>query len=275
MSAIAEATGPARRRAAPTSGGRLWVSILALAVTGLLFGQSYVLLPLLSLAQRLDLHGLLMGGALPWLVGLLRLPQIVFFGSLAGYLLASLVTVALLLAALVWGRPGPAGRVVLALGLLAVAAFPWLSRYRPALGPASGYRMQLATAPGLLEGVIKQTQVAREIRPCRYSLLGWSQEGVLYYQGTCAGKEPQVWAYDPVVAQGRAIAIAPAALVQQPPVVSPLEQVRASVYPRALEPSVRRLALHGSALTSPDGRWLALVAGHLYGPEDVLVLEHR
>jgi hypothetical protein len=47
-----------------------------------------------------------------------------------------------------------------------------------------------------------------------------------------------------------------------------------SVRPASAEPMARELAIrHHEALVSGDGRYLALIARHLYGPEDVLVLQ--
>lgn len=256
-----DGTGRARRD---------WLSILALGLAGLLYLPSYLAALLPALAQRLDLWPLLQGPAAMALL-LPLLPRLALFAGLGGYLSLSLATLAVAGAALVWGRPRRGVAALLALALVAMLAFPWLERYRPAVGPATGYRLQVATAPGLLAGVVKRAQVAREERPCTYTLLGWSDAGVLYYQAQCGQAPPALRAYDPRGGSTAGSAM-PERLWQQSPDVSPLEQVRAFVYPPSLEPSLRRLALQGPALASPDGGYTAVVARHVYGPEDVIVL---
>ena len=38
------------------------------------------------------------------------------------------------------------------------------------------------------------------------------------------------------------------------------------------EPGVRLILVREDGVASPDGRWVAVVVRHVYGPEDVIVL---
>ena len=52
-----------------------------------------------------------------------------------------------------------------------------------------------------------------------------------------------------------------------------LELVRSPlIYPPEAEPSTRSISVRDNGLASPDDRWVALVARHIYGPEDVIVV---
>ena len=156
--------------------------------------------------------------------------------------------------------------------VLAILAFPWLHRYQPAVVAAPGYEMQVPTQPGLLGSVTKSAQAAAEIRPCEYTLLGWSIDGMLYYRETC-GWGVQIWAYDPVTdSRPRQVAEAPSNLVQEARGVWELDGIRVPGVPPKGEPHTRSVVVQGQGMASSDGRWVAAVVRHLYGPEDVVVL---
>ncbi len=97
------------------------------------------------------------------------------------YLQAGLAAAGLGLLALLVGRPGRRERLALILVLVAVLAGPWVFRYQPAVGPAPGYSMVVATQPGPLEGIVKQAQDYLDIVPARYTILGWDAVEVLYF----------------------------------------------------------------------------------------------
>ncbi len=148
-------------------------------------------------------------------------------------------------------------------------------RYQPAVVAAPGHEMYWPTRPGPAASVVKNYQRFFEIRPCEYTVLGWSGKSVLFYQEACRDSQHQVWAYDlekrdcPQQAE-----TAPLGLTQETvPRRSILEMVRSpGVRPADAEPMVRNLEVRGDGLASPDGRWVAVVARHVYGPEDVIVL---
>jgi hypothetical protein len=149
--------------------------------------------------------------------------------------------------------------------------------YQPAVVAAPGYDMLWPTRPGLWAGAVKGVQTWMEVRPCDYEVLGWSTDGALFYEEACQDTPAQVWAYD-AGRSGRPYQVeaAPVGLVQEiVPRRSILERVRVPfVRPADEEPNVRSLQVRLDGLASPDGRWVALVVRHVYGPEDVIVVSN-
>ena len=150
-------------------------------------------------------------------------------------------------------------------------------RYQPAVVAAPGYEMHSPTRPGPAASLVKSYQRFFEIRPCDYTLLGWSTEGTLLYQEACRDSQPQVWAYD-LEKRDRphCVEAVPLGLTQETvPRSSILEMVRSpGVRPADAESMVRSLEVRADGLVSPDGRWVAVVVRHVYGPEDVIVLSN-
>jgi hypothetical protein len=257
----------------PRRFGQKHLNRLATLVAGMVFAPFY-LAALASLLVRTGVgYEALPAMSIPFYVPYF-LASAIFFSSAAGYLLVSALTLALALGALIWGRSGNWGRLWMVVVLLAVIAFPWLHRYRPALAAAPGYEMQVLTQPGPLEGIVRAAQITLEGRRCRYELLGWSPDDQLYYRASCDSRT-HLLRYDPGQPGTTSLAAAlPPNLVQARVTRGDvLEMVRAhGVWPRDAEPSVRSLALEGMGYPSPDGRWMAAVIEHLYGPQDVVVL---
>jgi hypothetical protein len=134
-------------------------------------------------------------------------------------------------------------------------------RYQPAVVAAPGYEMHWPTRPGLLQSVPKRVQALFEIRTCDYTILGWSSEGLLFYEEACRERPSQVWAYNPGErGRPRWTEAAPVELFQQAiPRSSILEMVRSpGVRPADAEPMVRALEIRADGLASPDGRWVAV-----------------
>jgi len=156
-------------------------------------------------------------------------------------------------------------------GLIAFA------RYQPAVVAAPGYDMHWPTRPtGARAAIVKSYQRFVETRTCEYTVLGWSAEGTLYYQDTSEDGDPQTWSYAPgSESEPWAVEASPPDLSQQiVPRRAILEWVRVPrVRPADAEPSVRGLAVRVDGLASSSGRRVAVVVRHIYGPEDVLVLE--
>jgi len=162
--------------------------------------------------------------------------------------------------------------VVAAIGIL---ASPLLLGYRPAVTAAPGVVLYVATQPGWLDGVRKAQADLADETPATYALLGWSAGGVLYYWETdTATQATRTWAYTPGKGARPQRVAEPAGIVST--AVSPrealLDLVRAPVWPPSAEPSTRPLHIPEDGLASPDGRWAAVVAKHIYGPEDVIVI---
>jgi hypothetical protein len=159
------------------------------------------------------------------------------------------------------------------LGCLAIALS--LFHYQPAVVAAPGYEMRWVTRPDPWASVVNSYQSFFEIRPCGHTLLGWSTDGRLFYRAACQNNTLQAWTYDPERRSGpRSIGASPPNLLQEPvPRGSILERVRSPcVRPADAEPMVRNLGVRVDGLASPDGRWIAVVVRHIYGPEDVLIL---
>jgi len=197
------------------------------------------------------------------------------FSHLGRYLAISAAGILLALAALRFGPRNRVLRAVEALTLVGILAFPCFFHYQPPLVAAPGGLAYVPTQPGLLDGVVKNAQVAAERVPSTYEIVGWSGDGVLYYQETVKATEAtRTWAYTPgkgarpqLVAE--AAGIVPTATAEREAL---LELVRAPTQPERSEPSSRPLKIRQDGLASPDGRWAAVVAKHIYGPEDVIVV---
>jgi hypothetical protein len=258
-----------RGRARPL---RLALSVAALVVGALLFAPLY-LLPVYALAWR----WLAAAGAPAARAGALagrctHLPNLILSdpGRCA---LALGLGAGLALAALLVGHPGRALRSAAALILVAVVALPWHYGYRPAVVAAPGHELHLLTQPGLVEGVAKQAQAFAEVHPCRYTLLGWADDGTLYYRAEAPGRPAETWAFAPGQDARPWLASGPSSRLSaagpQPPA---LECLRAAAWPREAEPATRLQVVQGEGLASPDGRWLAVVVRHIHGPEDVVVV---
>jgi hypothetical protein len=161
---------------------------------------------------------------------------------------------------------------------LACALFVvFFAHYQPAVVAAPGYAMYWPTQPaGAWDAITKSYQSFVETRTCEYTVLGWSAEGTLYYKETCEDGGPRTWSYAPgSKSEASAVETSPPNLFQQTvPRRAILDWVRVpQVRPADAEPSVRRLKVRVDGLASPDGGRVAVVVRHLYGPEDVLVLE--
>ena len=248
-----------------------WLVAFALAIGGVVFAPFYVLMairPFLPTSFRV----------VPYWYQLIMLFQFLgalLFSHAATYLLISLLGIGAALMALLWARPHWIVRVLLILTLLAILAFPWVYRYQPALVAAPGYAMRVPTQPSFLDGVVKSNQAAAEIRPCTYTLLGWSADVTLYYQAQCDNNAGQTWAIAPNrEANARLVTSAPTDLFAERAPASTFDLVRAAgVSPATEEPNVRRVYLREGNLVSRDGDWVALIARHLYGPEDVVIVK--
>jgi hypothetical protein len=148
-------------------------------------------------------------------------------------------------------------------------------RYQPAVVAAPGHEMRWPTRPEQWASVVKSYHRFLEIRTCDYTVLGWSGDGVLFYQEACQDDLPQVWACN--LENGdrpQHVETVPLDLVQETASRSSiLEMVRSpGVRPADAEPMVRNLEVRVDGLASPDGRRVAVVVRHIYGPEDVIVL---
>jgi len=218
---------------------------------------------------------------------LLELPPYLTFrllSSLPRYVALSVATCLLASsgAALVWIRLRErawrsARFYVSLLGIVAVLAFPFWMRYQPAAEPLPGVELRQVDPPGLLQGVVKQAQVAVEKSEYQYEPLGWADERTFVYRlwrgGHYEGEEwmpgeaQGLYAYDLGTAET-------APFVGDPNAVARAFCTRAA----CVEPSLASgpppyfPGHYATTLLSPDGRWAAFTVQHTYGPEDLLVM---
>ncbi len=98
---------------------------------------------------------------------------------------------------------------------------------------------------------------------------------MLYYEEACKDRAPEVWAYNPDQdSRPRQVGAVPVDLVQETiPRSWILERVWSpGVRPSDSEPGVRLIKVRENGVASPDGRWVAVVVRHIYGPEGIIVL---
>jgi hypothetical protein len=247
---------------------------LAIIVSGVVFVPVYIL----AIASTCVPPSLMPSGMTDILAALLSVPfywaNMVFFSSTTIYLLTSIASFALGVVALIWGRPGRLARMASLAMMSLVITFPLVCRYAPPVSAAPGYTMYVVTQPGVLEGIVKMSQVTTEKRPCEYRLLGWDGKSRFYYQATC-GTQVQFWRYGMTPAlRNEQVSEVPADLAQRAlSKQAVLEMVRAdSVRPAKYESATRPLYVRSEGYVSPNGRWTAVVTRHIYGPEDIVIL---
>ena len=159
--------------------------------------------------------------------------------------------------------------------LLSIGIFAMIP-YQTAIQVTDKYRMTSPTQPSFLERGLRNLQVLGEVTPCSYRLLGWEKQS-LFYEEIC-NNQNEVYQFNPQTEDSLRI---PDALsienlyVRSRNHTEILDQFRADgVAPPEAELSVIELSLRGTALVSPNGEWLAIVAKHVYGPQDILVITH-
>ena len=206
------------------------------------------------------------------------------------YVLLSLAALLLTLVALIWLIARERGQVwrhkrfyLLAVALAAILAFPLLMRYQPAVQVAHGVELRIVDEPGLLEGVVKSCQAAAEVQGCQYEPLGWTAAQTLVYRKWCDG-------YYDMDGQHPGDPQPPQAYHLDRDEISPFDgdldtlsrescPLSKCVSPAlAAEQAFPRGYLPGQykdALVSPNGRWVAFTAEHIYGPEDLLIISHE
>ena len=232
----------------------------------------------LPLSLGLPLHRLLQArAATTWLPPYLLAPSMLALSilGLSPWSVCLLLVVGILAVVVAW-RTVRRGwlRVLLAAGMLAMMVFPFVFRYQPAVLAAPGHTLILVTTPeSFCEQVRRQSETYWEIQRCQYELVGWDENETLFYNESCGEAPTRLFSYDPEQQTPPAIVDAvPDTLY--PIVTDPkaIGYVRADVYPASAEESVRALSFPRPWIISPTGRWVAAVARHIYGPEDVIIV---
>jgi hypothetical protein len=201
-----------------------------------------------------------------------------YLGFSLAVLLSSLLVTAMVLARL-RGRALRSVRLYLSLlGIVAVLAFPLWMRYRPAAEPLPGVELRQVDPPGLLQGVVKQAQVAVERGEVQYEPLGWADDKTVVYRlwrgGHYAGEQwvpgtvQGLYAYDLDTAEVVPFAGDPDTVIREFCTRAECVEPRLTAGPPLVFPGH-----YATTLLSPDGRWAAFTVRHTYGPEDLLVME--
>ncbi len=211
------------------------------------------------------------------------------------YLAFSRAAVLLGLAALIWLIAAERRRALcrarfwfLLSALASVVGAPFLFRYRPAVDAAPGWVLRLVEAPGLEEGFVRACQAAAEVRGCQYEPLGWADAETLVYRRWCGGRFQTDLAnvrseWDPgvpgtplaySVGTGRIVPFEGNLGALRRQTCSPNRCVTPGLVVQAgFPPPGYFSGQFGEPLLSPDGRRVAFTARHVYGPEDLLILE--
>ncbi|MGC8944690.1 MAG: hypothetical protein ACP5N6_00820 [Anaerolineae bacterium] len=241
-----------------------------------------------------------------WLAGLptpllasLLAPQFLaalLFSQMERYLALSLIALGLGLVALIGlvrvERRSAPHRVrfwALVLALGTVVALPFLVPYEPAVRAAPGWTLRMVEPPGVLDGFVRACQTAAEVRgECQYEPLGWADEETLVYRKWCGGR----FQVDVANARSEWDPGTPGPLLAYSVAtgrVAPFAGDLASLYHRTCNPSQCVTpgltaqagfpppgyfsGYFGDPLLSPDGHRVAFTAQHIYGPEDLLILD--
>ena len=245
----------------------------------------------LSLLLRLS-YRLFPSSSTPWLFfGIEAYPLLSasLLSDVTRYVLLSLAALLPTLVALIWLIARERGQIwrrkrfyLLVVVLVAILAFPLLMRYRPAVQAAHGVEMRVVEQPGLLAGTVKRCQTVAEICECQYEPLGWAAQ-TLVYRKWCDGYY-DVKGWHPGDPQP------PQAYHLDTDAISPFDgdldtlsrescPLSRCVSPALAEEQPFPLGYlpgqYKTPLVSPDGRWVAFTAEHIYGPEDLLVISRE
>lgn len=213
--------------------GKSWLIPLGLFFGWALFAPLYV-------AMLNGIFFLLGTTPPPWLGTPLFLPAFltsIAFAHAPIYYAAVILGVGTILAALKWGGAGRRLWVLLFLGLLAILFYPFIVPYQPAVAAADGVKAVTLTQPNWFDGAIKRAAMMAEIRPCTYTLHGWSTDNILYYESNCRGDRVERWAYTPG-REKEPVAAFPIDMMRE---VVPTDEAMAWVYAPGVQPDSAEL----------------------------------
>jgi hypothetical protein len=169
-------------------------------------------------------------------------------------------------------RPAKRERVLVLLGLGAVLAMPLVYTYEPAVvAHLDGGRVTVPTQSGPIAGVVKATQAGDEVRRCDYNLLGWGEQDELYGEESC-GTQHRFWVYRPTSDRGlQTVSNVPTNLATEE--VSREQLTALGVRSTVPHDERLRIVVREPGLRAREDGRVAFVARHVYGPEDVVVIE--
>lgn len=198
--------------------------------------------------------------------------------------LAALIALVAAHGAQLWRRP--AAYLCLA-ALLAVLVFPWTrAAYQPAIATRPGVALRLVNRPaGLIATAVRSLQIGAEVRPEVYEPLGWADDQHFIYRLRRGagydrrgqwqeGEAGPLLAYDVSAGASQAWPGALEDLHARPcpvsacltPLIEPFYAGSGQAYFPGHYPQV---------FPSPDDRWRAVVAWHIYGPEDLVIIGNQ
>lgn len=198
-------------------------------------------------------------------------------GSAALYYSVIVIIVFLAIISLLHTNGEYSNRILAVITLVAVIIFMFIP-YQTAVQPSVGYTVTSPTQPQFLGHSLRNLQILGEISPCSYQLLGWKEQDLLYEE-TCNAKS-SIYQFNPQTEQTRRVDHSPAidTLYINPTAhIEILDLFQAKgVSPAEAEPAAIEFSIRGNALPSTDDKWLAVLARHVYGPEDILVIaQHK
>ncbi|MEZ4615503.1 MAG: hypothetical protein R2867_08310 [Caldilineaceae bacterium] len=132
--------------------------------------------------------------------------------------------------------------------------------------------LTLVTQPSLFANGLARAQAIGEHEPCQYMLLGW-QKSTLYYQSACGLWGNDLWVFAPEQMTTPQRYHDPL-----PPLdnhLLTLAETHEMVYAVAADPpdtDLRGLYVQEPGVSSPDGRWTAVISKYLYARADVVLL---
>jgi hypothetical protein len=240
-----------------------------------------------AIAALLKLLVVVFAGQPPAGVALLFVPLFfvaMLLGDATRFGILGLTALLLTLAGLIWlvlrrrRQAENRHRLYLLAGVLVLLlSSPLIIRYRPAVQAEPSVEMRIVERPGLLKGMVKSYQNIAEIRGCQYEPLGWMDEGTLLYRTWCGGGYNAEGEWEPgspgetrfydVENESSGTYLSDEEILREP--CNPRECVRPHL---AYTPSGYYPGVYPEALVSPDGRWVAFTAEHIFGPEDLLVI---
>lgn len=170
--------------------------------------------------------------------------------------------------------------------LMLLAGLAWLATrapYRPAITAQPDATLHWVTAPaGRLEALARSLQAVAERRPVVYEPLGWADNQRFVYRerhdarfdrsgAWREGTPGPLLVYDLESGTSTPWAGALEDLAVQPCAVGDCVAPLAERY-YADSGWLYLPGNYNAVLSSPNGRWMALVVRHIYGPEDLVVI---
>ncbi len=200
------------------------------------------------------------------------------FRSLNSFVACYCISLVLVAAAFIWGRPDKLARMWILVGLALAFAFPFLAPFmygEHQIGPraAAGYKMEWVTQPDDKVGVaLKAAQRWHESAWCIYTLYGWDTGNALYYESSC---QSGYLRYDSASGERRRVSAIPED-VQSGSAAEPTNAIIGQGYAadgfEGFDPSTTYPVVAYSRAVSPDGQWLAAAIREYYGPHDIVIL---